>query len=130
MKTWIVRTGVGVAAAATALLTTGAAAFADPAPTSDAGPMIGPACPVGKLCVFDGPQFTGHRVDLFQCGVYDVRSDGLGRVGSYVNNQTGDQVATFSGPDENGAIVPQYTSTAVDANQDATDRTTWVVQPC
>lgn len=129
MRTWTTRLGFCVATAATTLVTMGAAAFAG-TPDAGAGPLVGPACATGRLCVFDGPNFTGHRVDLFQCGVYDVRGSGLGRVGSFVNNQTGDQVATFSGPDASGTVMPQYTSTAVDAREDTTDQTTWVVQPC
>ncbi|ANY06146.1 hypothetical protein [Pseudonocardia sp. HH130630-07] len=127
MESKIARLGIALAAAVTAVVATGSAALAAPA---GATPLVGPPCEVGRLCVWDGPGYTGARHDYYVCGYYDVRSSGLTRVGSFVNNQTGDQVATFSGPDAHGSVVPQYTSTAVDARPDTTDRTTWVVQPC
>lgn len=119
---------VGVSAAA-ALSVTGVAAADTPGP--DAGPLAGPPCAVGNLCVFDNPNYTGARLDLFQCGPpVDVRTAGLSRVGSFINNQTGDQVASFYGLDEAGQPVLQYSSTAVDGRQDTTDRTTLLVKPC
>lgn len=120
---------VGVSAAA-ALSLTGVAA-ADTPGSDDVGPLAGPPCAVGHLCVFDGPQYTGARLDLFRCGPpVDVQKAGLSRVGSFVNNQTGDQVASFFGPDEAGNTVLHYTSTAVDAQPDTTDRVTTAVQAC
>ena len=119
---------IGVSAAA-ALSLTGVAAAGTPG--GEVGPLIGPPCAVGNLCVFDGPQYSGARHDMFKCGPpVDIRSKGLSRVGSFINNQTGDQVASFFGPNETGQIVRQYTSTAVDAQPDTTNQTTWVVQPC
>ena len=127
MKSSIIRTGLAVAVSVGAVVASASAALAAPA---DVEPYAGPPCEVGHLCIWDGPGYTGARHDYQVCGLYDVRSDGLSRVGSFVNNQTGDQVATFHGPDADGVVVPQYSSTAVDARPDTTDRTTWVVQPC
>ncbi|MFP5072618.1 peptidase inhibitor family I36 protein [Pseudonocardia nantongensis] len=129
MRSTIARLGLGLAAAATAIVSVATAASAAPA---DPAPLVGPPCEVGNLCVWDGPGYTGNRVDYRVCDIYDVRAEpaALSRVASFVNNQTGDQVATFSGPGPDGAVVPQYSSTAVDARPDTTDRTTWVVQPC
>ncbi|MFP5022515.1 hypothetical protein [Pseudonocardia phyllosphaerae] len=123
MKSTMMRLGLGVATAATAMVSVAGIAAADPAPQP--GPMAGPACEVGKLCVFDGPQFTGHRLDMFECKNYDVNAAGLAGVRSFVNNQSGEAVATFA----NDQNVPQYSSKAVDARSDVNAPVRFV-KPC
>ena len=107
------------------------AATVSTAPAGTPRPLSGPPCEPGKLCVFDQPNFTGNRHDYYQCGpMRDVRQDGLERIGSFINNQTDDQVSTFYGEDAPHHWVPQFTSVAAGADQDTTDRRTLGVQVC
>lgn len=127
---------VAATAVPTVGLTTPLAAAAPAAARSTAsleepGPLQGPACDPGKLCAFDQAGFTGNRVDYYLCGpMRDVRQDGLARVGSFINNQTGDQRSTFYGEDTPHHWVPQFTSVAADASADTTEQVTRGIAVC
>lgn len=131
MRRKIARTIAGLSVAGAAILSPLTVGLAQAETSAPATPAVGPPCPEGMVCVFDEAGFSGQRIDYFYCGPpQDVRDAGLARVGSYINNQTDDQVASFFGQDENNEWILQYTSTAVDANADTTALTTYGVQSC
>lgn len=76
-------------------------------------PLADP-CQVGEICIWDGPNGQGNRIDYSLCTdqFYDVTDDGLERVGSFINNQTDGTVAEFYYLDENGQWQVAYESTA------------------
>ncbi|MHA6798740.1 peptidase inhibitor family I36 protein [Bounagaea algeriensis] len=96
------------------------------------------ACNEGYLCIWDGPNGSGDRMDLYVCDYVNVREGAEGQapirgVGSFVNNQTDGTVTGFHGPlpeDPEGPPQHQYDSTAFDIRGDTTDLNTYEVQVC
>ena len=96
------------------------------------------ACGEGSLCIWDGPNGDGARMDLYRCEIVDVHKpyagqDPIAGVGSFVNNQTDGTTASFSGPlpeDPEGPPQHQYDSTAFDIRGDTTDLNTFIVETC
>ena len=103
------------------------------ASAQDGPSTMAEACQEGWLCVWDGANGQGKRVDFYQCTFEDVRQHGLARVGSYVNNQYDGTVSTFKGPeasDPNGPWIDQYTSTAFEISDNDRGHLTYGVQVC
>ena len=99
----------------------------------DAAHAMAEACVEGKLCVWEGANGQGKRVDFYVCQWEDVTKHGLARVGSFVNNQTDSTVAAFHGPDPanpEGPWIEQYRSTAFEIRDNDRELATYGIQVC
>ncbi|TDD88094.1 hypothetical protein E1202_15005 [Saccharopolyspora karakumensis] len=76
------------------------------------------------LCVWDGPNYTGNRVDLFECQAGPIPLEL--RLGSFMNRQTPGTVANFHGAGGEW----QYSSTAVEDSPNDKGFDTYLVDPC
>ncbi|GAB2755727.1 hypothetical protein GCM10027174_34450 [Salinifilum aidingensis] len=97
------------------------------------------ACQEGYLCIWEGANGGGNRMDLYYCGErVNVREDygqqpGIAGVGSFVNNQHDGTTASFYGPlpdDPDGPPQHQYDSVAFEIRGDTTDLNTFLVEAC
>jgi hypothetical protein len=54
------------------------------------GNEVAGGCPYGHFCLYEHANFGGTQLNLYYCGVYELRnySIGVNRVSSVVNNQT------------------------------------------
>ncbi|GAA2788911.1 peptidase inhibitor family I36 protein [Saccharopolyspora taberi] len=118
------------AAGVLAAMFSGAVASAQP---QDPVQAMAEACDEGKLCVWEGANGQGKRVDFYVCQWEEVQRHGLSRVGSFVNNQTDGTVAAFHGPDPanpTGPWIEQYRSTAFEIRDDDRGLGTYGIQVC
>ncbi|ASU79187.1 hypothetical protein CDG81_13805 [Actinopolyspora erythraea] len=80
-------------AAVVAVLSVGFPATASASPVKAAAE----SCPAGYLCVYDLTSFVGDVHRVYECGyIHNIGLDwGSDQVASYINNQTGNALATF-----------------------------------